>query len=236
MANVDDLDAFTQAIRSVLASDGVFVFETGYGASLVQQDLLDNIYHEHLSYFSVKPLIPFFRRNRLELVDVEHVESKGGSIRGLVQLAGGLRPVSPSLAELVAQETAAGVDRVEAFEGFSARMDTVRKELSNLLGGLKAQGKTIAGYGASVGVTTLNYYLDLSGLLSFTVDDNPLRQGLYSPGHHIPVLSPEVLYTRKPDHVLILAWRYAESIMKKNQAFLEQGGHFIVPLPSIVVT
>ena len=235
-ANVDDLADMTEGIRDLLVSDGVFIFETGYLVDLIQKALFDNIYHEHLGYFSVKPLEAFFRRHRLELIDIERLPTKGGSLRGTVQLAGGPRRVSPSVARLMALETNLSLDRAETFRAFAAKIDNVKNQLFSLLRNFKARGKTIAGYGASVGVTTLIYYFDLGNMLSFIVDDNPRRHNLFSPGLHILVLSPQAIYDRKPDYVVILAWRYAEPIMKKHQVFLEQGGHFIIPLPKIKVT
>ena len=234
-ANVDDLTDMTEGIRHLLAPDGVFVFETGYLVDLIQNTLVDNIYHEHLSYYSVKPLKTFFPHHGMELIDIEHVSTKGGSLRGTVQLAGGPRTASPSVAKLVALEASLGLDRAETFKAFAARIDTVKSQLVSRLRDLKAQGKTIAAYGASVGTTTLIYYFGLGDMLSFIVDENRRRQGLFSPGYHIPVLPPQVIYERKPEYVLILAWRYAEPIVEKHQAYLEQGGHFIVPLPKIVV-
>jgi hypothetical protein len=97
--------------------------------------------------------------------------------------------------------------------------------------GLKAQGKTIAGYGAPTKATTLLTHFRMGNSLDFLVDDNPLKQNLYSPGLHIPVGSADLLYTRKPDYLLILAWNFAESIIKRNERYSLQGGRFIVPMP-----
>ena len=100
---------------------------------------------------------------------------------------------------------------------------------------LKAEGKSIAAYGGSATSTTLIYHFGLNEMIDYIVDDNPAKQNTFSPGYHIPVLPSEALYERKPDYVLMLAWRYAEPIMKKHQTFLEQGGHFILPLPEVKV-
>ncbi|CCQ53629.1 putative D-mycarose 3-C-methyltransferase [Crocosphaera watsonii WH 8502] len=136
---------------------------------------------------------------------------------------------------MIQQEESLGFDRPEPYQTFANKIARVKIELIDLLTNLKSQGKTIAGYGASVGVTTLLYYLELSELLSFLVDDNPIRHNLFSPGHHIPVLPSDTLYEKKPDYVLILAWRYAEPIMKKHPKYLKQGGHFIQFLPEVKV-
>jgi SAM-dependent methyltransferase len=234
-ANVDDLATFTRAIRDSLAPDGVFIFESFYLVDWMQNMVFDFTYHEHLSYFSVKPLEEFFRRHGMELIDVQRVPTKGGSLRCTAQLAGGPRSVSPSVAELIALETNLGIHDAGTFKAFAAKIDDAKNQTVSLLRDLKAQGKAIAGYGASATTTTLIYHFDLGDMLSYIVDDYSSKQGLFSPGHHIPVLSPQVIYERKPDYVLILAWRYAEPIMNKHQAYLEQGGHFIVPLPKIEV-
>ena len=143
--------------------------------------------------------------------------------------------MSPSVAELKALEASLQVDRADAFNTFGARMENAKTGLASKLESLKAAGKTIAGYGASVGSTILMFNFDLGEMLSFIVDDNPSKHNLYSPGHHIPVLPSQAIYEKMPDYVLILAWRYAEPIMKKNQAYLDQGGHFIIPLPQVEI-
>lgn len=235
LANIDDLTAVTEGIRDLLAADGVFVFESFYLVDLLRNMVFDFIYHEHLSAFAVKPLQSFFRRHGLELIDALHVPTKGGSLRYTVQHAGGPWPVSPSITKLIELEINAGLYRPETFKDFAAKVDALKTQTLDLLHDLKAQGKTIAGYGASITGTTLIYHFGLGDMLDFITDDNPAKHNLFSPGLHIPVFSSQALYERKPDYVLVLAWRYAEPIIKKHQAFLEQGRHFIVPLPKVQV-
>jgi SAM-dependent methyltransferase len=237
-ANVDDLDDLVDGIRRLLSPDGVFVFETGYFPDLVRARIIDNIYQEHLSYYAVKPLLQFFPRHGLELVAVTHEPTKGGSIRGFVQLAGRCNGVvAPgALHELAQQETAGGFDRPQALRPFAEEIERLREDLIALVADLRARGRTVAGYGASVGVTTLIYYFDMGSALSFLVDDNPVRHGRFTPGHHIPVLPSDVLYDRRPDDLLVLAWRYAEPIISRHEAYRRAGGRFILPLPEISVS
>lgn len=234
-ANIDDLDNMIAGVRELLAPDGVFVFETGYMVDLIQNIILDNVYHEHLCYFSVKPLVKFFSSHGLEMIDIERVPTKGGSIRGVVQLKGGPRNVSPSVSGLMTLETELGFNRITPFRSFVDRVENIREKLNRLLLDLKVQGKNIAGYGASVGVTTLLYFFNLGDTIKALYDDNLLRCNLFSPGHHIPVLSSEEIYKEDPDYVVILAWRYAEVIIKKHETFLKQKGHFILPLPDVTI-
>ena len=234
-AHSDVLADMADGIRELLATEGVFVFEVVYLLDLVQQLTFDTIYHEHLSHHSVKPLRTFFRRHGMDLFHVERNRSKGGSIRGFVQLASGPHPSSPAVEELIALETSLGLQEPEIFHGLNTRLDGLKNELLRLLGELKGQGKRLAGYGASATVTTLLHHFEIAEFFDFVVDDDPRRQGLFSPGFHIPVISSSALADRKPDYVVILAWQYAEPIMKKNAAYLQQGGRFIVPLPLLKV-
>ena len=234
-ANVDDLADMVEGIRALLAPEGVFVFESFYLVDLIQHMVFDFLYHEHLSSFSVRPLVPFFRRHGMELIDAQRVPTKGGSLRYTVQQAGGPHAVSPAVGEFIALEQRLGLDRGQPFPAFVNNINTAKAQLLSLLRDLKVQGKMIAGYGASATSTVLIYHFALAEFLSFLVDDNPQRQNLFSPGHHIPVLASQALDDRKPDATLILAWRYAEPIRTRHQTYVDQGGHFIVPLPTLAV-
>jgi len=172
----------------------------------------------------------------MELINVERVAPKGGSIRCIVQLTDGPRKRSEGVDQLIKLETGLGIQKPETFEAFGANLNEIKSQLMNLLKDFKAEGKEVAGYGASVGVTTILHHFGLnSDMLSYLVDDNATRQNLYSPGLHIPVLSPKALTDKKPAYVVILAWQYAKPIMEKNRAYLQQGGHFITILPKVEV-
>jgi hypothetical protein len=234
-AHADDLAGITDGIAKLLAPDGVFVFEVSYLVDTLEKKLFDTVYHEHVSYHSVAPLVKFFAAHGLELFDIERIGTKGGSIRGYVQPAGGPRRRVPIVDELVELERRLQLDRVETFRKFAAELAAVRDRLHEVLREIRAAGGQIAGFGASVTVTTLLYHFGLGGLLDFLVDDNPSKHGLYSPGLHLPVVSSQALYERKPAATVILAWQYAEPIMKKHARYLEEGGRFVVPLPTVRV-
>ena len=234
-ANIDDLADVLNGIKELLAPDGTFVFETGYMVDIVRDMLFDTIYHEHLGYDLVQALPGLFQRFDLELIGIERVMVKGGSLRGFVQHRGGSRQVSPTVSEFIADETAKGYNTAEPFQSLASALDTRRTELVELLKILQVEGKTIAGYGASVGSTTQIHHLGLGELLKFLVDDDTRNQNLYSPSFHIPVMPSQAIYDQKADYVVILAWRYADPILKKHQAFLERGGHFIIPFPEVQI-
>lgn len=231
IANIDNLDDLALGIRELLAPGGVFVFESGYLADTVEKLVFDNIYHEHISYHSVKPLDTFFARHGLQCFEVVHVGTKGGSIRGFVQAADGHRPVKPVVAEMIAHEEAGGFYRAETYRVLCAKLDRLRTTLVDVLAGLRLRGRSVAGYGASHSVTTLLHHFGIADQLDFLVDDNPRKHHLFSPGHHLPVLPSSALVERRPDYVVILPWRFADQIISRNQSFLDGGGHFIVPIP-----
>ena len=235
IANIDDLDEIAAAIRELLAPDGVFVFESYYLGDLVKNMVFDFIYHEHISSFAVKPVALFFQRHGLELVDVLRVPTKGGSLRYTIQLAGGPRKVAPIVGELLALEAQQGLDQPEMFRAFNARIERAKADTLAVLQKLKAEGKSVAGYGASATTTTLVYHFGMGGLIDYLVDDYPAKQGTFSPGLHLPVLPSEALYERRPAAVVVMAWRYYEPIMRRHQKYSAQGGKFIVPMPELKI-
>ena len=231
-AHADDLIDITKGVRTLLAPDGLFVFEVSYLVDVLQKTLFDTIYHEHLAYHSVSPLKRFFLSQGLEFVGVQRVDAHGGSLRGIVQLFGGPHKVEPSIDAAVILEESLNLDKIETFQRFAKDIDECKAKLLSYVMEAKSLGKSIAGFGAPAKATTLMYHFGLGPEeIDFIVDDSPLKQGMYTPGIHIPVLQSKALYRKKPDIVLILAWNFAESIMKKHKEFLNQGGEFLVPLP-----
>ena len=230
-AHSDKLPEMADGICALLRPDGIFSFEVSYLLDIVQKMLFDTVYHEHLCYHSVKSLQSFFRRHDLELINIERIATKGGSLRGTVQRAGGTRPVSSVIAQMIEWEGYAQLHSLDAFAAYSRRILAAKESCVALLDRLKAARKTIAGYGASPTVTTLLNQFDLGKRIDFLVDDNPTKQNTFSPGHHIPVYPSDVLYQRGVDAIAILAWNYAQPIMSKHQKFAEKGGRFIIPLP-----
>jgi SAM-dependent methyltransferase len=235
-AHIDDLTEIVKGIRHLLTEDGVFAFEVSYRLDVLEDTLFDTIYHEHLDYHAVKPLQAFFARNGMTLIDVERVPTHGGSLRGFAQRADGSGAVSESVASQIAVEETAGLYEISRYQEFSSQIDQLGADLRKLLDGLKAEGNTVAGFGAPAKATTLMYRFGLDQSdIAYIVDDSPLKQGLYSPGLHIPVVSKEHLEQHPVDYLLILAWNFAEPIIKNNHQVLDNGGHFIVPVPDLKI-
>jgi SAM-dependent methyltransferase len=233
IANVDNLDPLVSGVRDVLAEDGLFVFETQYGVDVTEKNLLDTVYHEHLSYFNIKPLTHFFARFGMAVIDVQHIETKGGSIRVTVQRSGRSKP-SPEVARFIAEEDRLGVDQSAYYAAYLRKIAAIRDELVAIADACHARGQAVAGYGVSVGTTTLLPQFGLENKIDFLVDDDPNKGKIMAgPGYDIPILPPAALYERKPAVVVVFAWRYVDPIRAKHARYFEEGGKFIVPLPSI---
>ncbi|WP_233510691.1 class I SAM-dependent methyltransferase [Actinomadura craniellae] len=235
-AHIDDLAGVLAGARALLGPGGIFAIEVPYAVDLLEQAAFDTIYHEHLSYFLVRTLATLFERHGLCALDVERFPVHGGSI---LVFAGrsedGLTP-GPAVADLISLEERAGLFDDAAYRDFARHTDRVRRELPVLVRRLVAEGKRVAGYGASAKGTTI---LNICGLgpaeVEFCIDTTVLKQDKVLPGTHIPVHSPDHVEVRPPDYFLLLAWNYATEIFQKEAGFLASGGRFIVPFPTPTV-
>ena len=216
----------------MLDDNGVFVLEVGYLVDVLINTWFDTIYHEHLDFHTVEPFKKLFDQVGMEVIRAERISPQGGSVRIMAQKKNGFFTSDSSVDKLIRLEHELGLNEVHTFYEFNNKIDLVKAELRNLISELKKDGKTIAGFGAPTKATTLMNHFELDeSVLDFIVDDNPLKQGLYSPVSHIPILPSKSLYELKPDYVLILAWNFAEPIMKKHKKYAMEVGNFIVPMP-----
>lgn len=234
-AHIDDLPDVIEGVKYWLNDDGLFVMEVGYLFDVIEHTWFDTIYHEHLDYHSLFPLVSFFKSKNMQIISVKRISPQGGSIRIIAQKNNGPYSIDTSVAEILNLEKLSGMNQYTIFQNFEKKIHKVKLELVTLIKEIKQKNKTIAGYGAPTKATTLLTHFGLGDKLDFLIDDNKLKQGLYSPGHHIPVYGTDVLYKRQPDYLVILAWNFAEDIMKKHQKYKSSGGNFIVPMPEVKI-
>ena len=234
-AHTDDLAGMASSVRTLLVKDGIFSFEVSYLPDVVDKMLLGTIFHEHLCYHTVKPLVSFLKRQGMELIMVERVSVQGGSIICTAQLLEGKREISSSVNELIQLEENLGIYQPEYLQAFSKKLETLKSEVIPLIQSIKEKGKTIAAFGAARGGTLLTYHFELGKYLEYIVDDDPDKQNLYSPGYHLPVVPTSTLYEKKPNYVLILAWVHSKQIIENNQQFLENGGKLVTFFPEVKV-
>ena len=233
LAHTDEvMDIFIGA-NSLLKDDGVFVFEAHWVKNLIGEGGFDQIYHEHLCYYSLHALKYLVESTGFFIKDVKSVPMQGESLR---VYAGKTEGASAAVGEFLQKEKEMGLTDVKTFLGFSDKVIKNAEEVKKILASLKQQGKKIVGYGAAAkGNTLLNYFKIGPDLLDYIVDTTPLKWGRYSPGMHIPVVPPEKLKTDIPDYIFLLAWNYTDAILEKERGLREKGVKFIIPVPTVKI-
>lgn len=234
-AHTDDMIGMGKSVRHLLADDGVFQFEAQYLLDIVDKLLLGTIFHEHMSHHSLKPMKRFLESLGMSLIDVERVTIQMGSIIGTAQLAGGPRPVDPSVGELLALEEQRGLDRPETVRRFETRLGELKRKVDGLVAEWKRAGAKVAGYGAARSGPTLIVQFGLGGVIEYVFDDHPQKVNKYTAGHGHLVVPTKELMERMPDYVVILAWIHAKKIIAANQEYLKRGGHFVICCPEVQV-
>lgn len=232
IAHIHDALGALEGVATVLANDGVLAIEVPHLLELMRHVEFDTIYHEHLSYVSLRALTALCERAGLEVFDVEKTPVHGGSILVLAGPAGA-HPRAPALGALLAEEDDAGLGREATFRTFADRVAGLRRGLVQRVEDWLASGRTLAAYGAPAKAVTLLSYTGLDRRhLAYTLDLNPLKQGRFLPGSGIPIVGPDRIRDDPADCHLLLAWNFADEICRQQAAYLARGGCFLVPVPA----
>jgi SAM-dependent methyltransferase len=230
LAHVADTNGFVAGIAALLRDDGMAVIEFPYVRDLIDHCEFDTIYHEHLCYFSVTAVDKLLRRHGLFLNDIRRLPIHGGSLRLFIEK---FEAPNEAVRGLLAEERTLGLDKLDYYREFSSRVADLKVKLLALLRGLKAEGRTIAAYGAAAkGSTLINYVGIGRELLDFVADKNVHKQGRLMPGQKIPIVAAEQIAARRPDYVLLLPWNLESEILAQEQAYRDAGGKFIIPVPT----
>jgi len=236
LAHTTQLENIVIGVKELLAPKGVLIFEVSYLLDVVQKLLFDTIYHEHVSYHSIKPLQRFFDRLGLEIFNVDLIPSHGGSIRVYVQHKHGPHKIRSSVNDCISAEETALLSFIDTFSLMKQRIDQLKAKIQMLFAEIKQSGNSICGFGAPAKATTLMYEFDIGAeIIDFIIDDSPLKQGMFTPGLHIPIKPRTHLEKHQTNYVLILAWNFAEHIVKDLKNTLGTNITYIVPLPELEV-
>jgi hypothetical protein len=236
LAQVPDLNDFVGGMATFLAPEGVITLEFPHLEHLIDQNQFDTIYHEHFSYFSFVTIDRLAKYHGLKLFEVEHLSTHGGSLRVYLCLADAPYAPSPGVGALLAHERHRGFDDIRTYSRFSPKVHQTKRQLLSFLIGLKEKGANICGYGApGKGNTLLNYCGIGTDFLDFTVDRNPYKHGLYTPGMHIPIYPVSAIDEARPDYLLILPWNLKHEIIEQMRHAGDWGCKFIVAIPNVEV-
>lgn len=234
-AHAPDTNDFVAGVAELLKPDGWVVFEFPYGVEMIEKVEFDTIYHEHVYYFTLTPLIPLFARHGMDIFHVERLPIHGGSLR-LYACKKGAETIRSMVMEAVDAEAGLGVTNPAYYQRFSDQAAKVKSDLITFLSEQKEVGKRVAAYGASAkGSTLLNYIGEAAGAIEFIADRSTYKQGRLSPGVHLPVVPADKLATQAPDYALLLVWNFAQEVMAQQQEFRSQGGQFVIPLPQLTL-
>lgn len=237
LAHVPDINDFVAGVHTMLKPEGVYTVEFPHLLNLIRKVQFDTIYHEHFTYLSLLAIERIFDRHGLRIFDIEEIPTHGGSLRVFACRKGAVHALTANVAAVREKETVAGLDRPEGYAGFTARVETVRRNFLAFLDAAKADGKTVAGYGAAAkGNTLFNYCGITAERIAFVCDRSPAKQGKLLPGSRIPVKAPEAIAETKPDYVVIVPWNLREEIAKQLSFVREWGGRFVTAIPEISVS
>jgi len=234
-AHIPDVDDFFKGVKNILDDNGVFVFEVSYLLDVINKLTFDTIYHEHMSYHTIKPLIKFARKNNLQVFDFDLIKAQGGSIRIYVSHLGIKKVNNKKIKKQISLENNKRLFSENLYDNYMKRINNQKNILLKVLKNLKKQKKNIIGFGAPAKLTTFSYKFDINNrIVPFVVDDNYLKQNRYSPGKNIKIISYKELKTKKFDAIIIFAWNFAESIIKRIKKDFKDK-IIIIPFPKVKI-
>ena len=231
-AHLDEYHDIIENIKRILSENGTFIIEVQYFADMIRDMTFDNIYHEHVLYYTIHSMINLFDKHDMTVYNVEKIPTHGGSIRAYV--SEGKSP-QQSVNDLIREEKENGIDNLQTLENFNKKLQNNIEQIRELFVKLKKDNKRIFGYGAPAKSSTMinSIGLDKSNI-ELIMEDSPLKQGLFTPGSHIPITSPDILEKEMPDYLMIFAWNYADEIIKKVEDKYQKL-NYIIPMPELRV-
>ncbi len=235
-AHIPDIRDFTAGLAALLKPSGLLTLEFPHLLRLIERRQFDTIYHEHYHYLSLRTASQALATAGLRVVDVDELETHGGSLRVAARPADAATEPGPKVAAVLAAEAAAGLHTLDGHAGFAESVFTIKRDLLSFLLSARMDGKTVVGYGApGKGNTLLNHCGIRSDLLAYTVDRSPYKQGKVLPGTHIPIHHPDRIAADRPDFVLVLPWNLRSELESQLSYVSQWGGRLVFPIPSLEV-
>ena len=232
-AHVENLNDFFKGVQNLLKDDGLFIFEVSYRASVLKKNTFDTIYHEHLDYHALSPILRFVKKFNLNVVDFKTPNAQGGSLRIYTSKNKDVKNSKKIKKQILKEKKKLNLFNPGTYKKFESKVITCKNKLNFLIKSYIKKNMTIAGYGAAAKTTTfLNFFKIQEKNIKYIVDDNKLKQGLCIPGTNIKIVKPSYLYKKKIDILIIFAWNYSEIIINKNKNFKKKGGKFLIPFPN----
>jgi methylation protein EvaC len=231
-AHLDEYHDIIENVKRILSENGTYIVEVQYFADMIRDMTFDNIYHEHVLYYTIHSMINLFDKHDMTVYNVEKIPTHGGSIRAYVSEGKSPRQ---SVNDLIREEKENGIDNLQTLENFNKKLQNNIEQIRELFVKLKKDNKRIFGYGAPAKSSTMinSIGLDKSNI-ELIMEDSPLKQGLFTPGSHIPITSPDILEKEMPDYLMIFAWNYADEIIKKVEDRYQKL-NYIIPMPELRV-
>lgn len=236
LAHVPDLNDFVSGLRILLKPEGVITLEFPHLLQLIRYNQFDTIYHEHFSYFSLVVLQKIFTFHKLTIFDVDELSTHGGSLRIFIKHEYKKPDISSNVDRIIKKEKDFGLDSMTIYTNFQKSIEELKKRIVAFFVSAKNENKTMIGFGAPAkGNTLLNYCAIGAEFLDYVVDNNPHKQGLYLPGTHIPIYSPQKIIETKPDYVIILPWNLKNEIIDQTKFIQEWGGKHVTLVPEVKI-
>jgi SAM-dependent methyltransferase len=235
-AHVPDLLDFSAGLAALVKPDGLVTLEFPHLLRLIERRQYDTIYHEHYQYLSLLTASRALATAGLTVVDVDELDTHGGSLRVHARPAGSAGEPSANVKAVLDAESGAGLHTVDGHAGFAEAVHRIKRDLLTFLLEARDAGKTVVGYGApGKGNTLLNHCGIRTDLLAYTVDRSPYKQGLFLPGTHIPIHEPDRIGADRPDYVLVLPWNLRTELSAQLAYVRDWGGRLVFPIPSLEV-
>jgi uncharacterized Zn finger protein len=233
-AHVDKVDSMIEGIVNIMNDESVFVFENAYLLDTIKGLYFDQAYHEHLQYYGIIPLVKYLNKYGLEIFDIKRVNTQGGSFRIFTKkISSNKHKVTENVQKFIDKENEFNLYADETYVNFVNKLNTLKTDLQALVKTAKAENKTISCYGCPAKFALFSKFFELnSEIIKYVVDDSPLKQGRFSPGKKIPIVSRNYFYDNPTDYCIVSVWNMAESIINNNKDYK---GKFIIPMPELKI-